>query len=176
MTHSVNVLDRLRIERVVWSLDQQLYELPRKSRIATRREVRDNLHEAARNVGTQQALAGVGSTRELASEYLTAQFGSGPRASWLSAGVFLFTAVLVLTSLLFDAAAAFGDGVLAGDPDASGTYTWSGIAYLQNDVTYTIQNGQVEQAGGAFSVLTWVLLGAGAVLVGRLWRALPSRR
>lgn len=175
MTHSVSVFDRLRIERVVWSLDQQLYELPRKSRIATRREVRDNLHEAARNVGTDQALAGIGSPRELAGEYLTAQFGSAPRASWLSASVFLLTTVLLLTSFLFDAAAAFGDGVLAGDPGASGTYTWSGISYLQNDVTYTIHDGQVDQVGGAFSPLTWVLLVVGTVLVGRLWRALPQR-
>ena len=29
MTHDVNLIDRLRIERVVWTLDQRLYDLPR---------------------------------------------------------------------------------------------------------------------------------------------------
>lgn len=30
----------------------------------------------------------------------------------------------VITSVFFDAADAFGDGILAGAPAASGTFTW----------------------------------------------------
>lgn len=47
--------DRLRVERVVWSLDQQLYDLPRASRLATRREVQENLLCAAHDIGTTPA-------------------------------------------------------------------------------------------------------------------------
>ena len=51
----------MRIERLVWLLDQQLYDLPRSSRIAKRREVRDNLLAAARDIGTADALRRLGS-------------------------------------------------------------------------------------------------------------------
>ena len=33
MPHNVSWFDRMRIERVVWMLDQRLYDLPRRSRI-----------------------------------------------------------------------------------------------------------------------------------------------
>ena len=119
MPHDVNLIDRLRIERVVWSLDQRLYDLPRKTRISRRRELRANLHEAAHDVGTATALRDVGDSGTLAAEYLEAELGPGPRHSWMAAGVFLLTTVLLLTSVLFDAADAFGDGILAGNPDAT---------------------------------------------------------
>ena len=47
MAHRLTWVDRLRIERVVWMLDQRLYDIPRESRIAHRREVRQNLLSAA---------------------------------------------------------------------------------------------------------------------------------
>ena len=56
MPTNLTLVDRLRIEGRVWALDQQLYDLPRKQRIATRREVRSNLVSAAQSVGTRQAL------------------------------------------------------------------------------------------------------------------------
>ena len=117
MPHDVNLIDRMRIERAVWSLDQRLYDLPRKTRIERRRELRTNLREAAHDVGTPKALRDVGDSGTLAAEYLEAELGPGPRHSWMAAGVFLFTAVLLLTSVLFDAADAFGDGILAGNPE-----------------------------------------------------------
>ena len=131
MATKLSLMDRLRIEGRVWSLDQQLYDLPRKRRIATRREVRSNLVSAAQSVGTRQALTNLGTSRELAEEYLTAQFGPAPRASWMAAAVFLLTAVLILTSILFDAAQAFADGLVAASPHASGVFSWPGIGYLQ---------------------------------------------
>jgi hypothetical protein len=73
MPNQVTWLDRARIERVVWSLDQRLYDLPRASRIAIRREVRQNLLSAAREVGAGAALKQLGGTAELASGYLTAE-------------------------------------------------------------------------------------------------------
>ena len=176
MPYDVSFLDRMRIERTVWSLDQRLYDLPRRTRIDLRRELRDNLRQAAQEVGAPQAIQDVGDRGTLATEYLDAELGPGPRHSWTAAGLFLFTTVLLLTSMLFDAADAFGDGILAGNPDAEGTYTWSGIGPLQTEVTYTVSAGDQSFVGGAFTPLTWLLLVLGTVLVGRLWRALPRWR
>src|SRR6478609_935084 len=100
MTHSVTWIDRMRIERVVWALDQRLYDLPRASRIAKRREVRANLRAAAADIGTTDALRNIGNSRLLALEYRDAEFGNEPRPSWIAAVVFLLTAQLVLTSFL----------------------------------------------------------------------------
>jgi hypothetical protein len=176
MPTNLTLLDRLRIEGRVWALDQQLYDLPRKQRIATRREVRSNLVSAAQSVGTRAALANLGTTRELAEEYLTAQYGPGPRASWLSAAVFLMTTVLILTSALTDAANAFADGLVAASPNTTGTFHWPGISLLQTEVEYTVNDGQVHLVGGALTPLAYVLLMIGAVAVGRLWRLLPGWR
>jgi hypothetical protein len=173
MPYSVSWFNRMRIERVVWLLDQRLYDLPRRSRIGKRREVRENLRAAASDIGTREALARIGNSRELAAEYLTAEFGDGPRPSWIAAGLFLFTGVLVGTSLLTDTAIAYRDGILAANPHATGTFTWSGIDYLQTSVRYTFVNGSSEFVGGAFSPLAWLLWIIATVLVGRLWR-LPS--
>ena len=173
MPHTVSLFDRLRIERVVWTLDQRLYDLPRRSRIEKRREVRENLRIAASDVGTTQALARLGNGRELAAEYLSAEFGEGPRPSWLAAAVFLFTGVLVGTSLLSEAAMAYRDGIAAANPHATGSYSWSGIDYLQTSVHYTFTDGSAHMVGGAFTPLAWVLWLIATVLVGRLW-TLPS--
>lgn len=175
MAHELNLLDRIRIERVVWTLDQRLYDLPRKVRIAHRRDLRDNLTEAAGLVGTSAALRDLGDAGTLAAAYREAQLGAAPRPAWTAAALFVMTTTLVLTSVLFDAAQAFGDGILAGNAQAEGTYEWSGIAFLQDDVTYTVADGAHTFVGGSFSPLTWVLLALGFLLVGRAWRALPRR-
>lgn len=176
MPNALNLLDRLRIERVAWSLDQRLYDLPRKVRVERRRELRSNLMAAARDTDTTTALRDVGGSGALAADYLDAQLGPGPRHSWTAAGVFLFTSTLLLTSVLFDAADAFGDGILAGDPDATGSFRWPGIPFLQSEVTYTVSGGDHDFVGGAFTPLTYVLLLLGTIAVGRLWRALPHKR
>ncbi len=170
MRPKVRWFDRLRIERFVWTLDSLLYDLPRRSRIDKRREIRQHLLTAASTVGTRQALRQIGSSAQLAREYLGAEFGDRPRPSWMAAGFFLATVTLVATSLWSEAAFAYGDGIKAADPQATGTYDWPGIAYLQNNVTYTLINGHGSYVGGSFTPLFWVLLIVGTVLVGRLWR------
>ena len=97
MPHSVTWIHRLRIERAVWTLDQRLYDLPRKSRIAKRREVRANLLSAAHDIGTVDALGHLGNTQQLAAEYLSAELGEGPRPSWVAAATFAVTAQLLFT-------------------------------------------------------------------------------
>ncbi len=176
MPHAVSWLERLRIERVVWMLDQRLYDLPRKSRIAKRREVRANLLSAAHDVGTDAALRNLGNSHALAAEYLSAEFGDGPRPHWVAAATFFLTAQLVFTSMLSEAALAFGDGVTAANPHATGTYAWSGIAYLQDTVTYTFVDGQGQSVGGAWTPLAWAIWFVATVLVGRLWRVTRTWR
>lgn len=85
MSEGMTWIDRLRIERAVWTLDQRLYDLPRKSRIAKRREVRANLLTAAHDIGAREALSRVGNSRQLAAEYRSAEFGDEPRPSWIAA-------------------------------------------------------------------------------------------
>src|SRR5438477_6364100 len=110
MPDTLTWIDRLRIERVVWTLDQRLYDLPRKSRIAKRREVRENLHAAATDVGVRGALRNLGNTQRLAAEYRAAEYGDEPQPAWLTAVLFFLTAQLFLTAFLIEAATAFGDG------------------------------------------------------------------
>ena len=41
------------------------------------------------------------------------------------------------------------DGITAANPNATGTFTWSGIKYLQDEVTYTFVHGKGSSVGGA---------------------------
>lgn len=168
--HTISWLDRLRIERVVWTLDQRLYDLPRRSRIEKRREVRANLLSAAHDVGTGNALRQLGNGRRLAMEYRDAEFGDTPRPSWIATIYFAGTLPLVLNWVLFEAAYAFRDGILAADPHATGSYVWSGLRYVQSTVTFSFTDGQATWVGGAWTPLLWALFIGGTVLVGRLWR------
>ncbi|CAA9223568.1 MAG: hypothetical protein AVDCRST_MAG50-706 [uncultured Acidimicrobiales bacterium] len=170
MATALRWTDRLRIERAVWALDQRLYDLPRSSRIAKRREVRESLISASHDIGTAAALQRLGNSRQLAAEYLSAELGDEGRPHWFAAGVFLFTGQLVLTSLLTDAAAAFAAGITTATPDATGTFEWAGIAYLQDTVRYTFVNGEATWVGGAWTPLAWLLWLTATVVVGRLWR------
>ncbi|MEE4540412.1 hypothetical protein V2S66_00325 [Streptomyces sp. V4-01] len=173
MPHTITWRDRLRIERLVWALDQQLYDLPRRSRVARRREVRANTLTAARDIGTVEALRRLGSSSELAEEYLAAELGDGPRHSWIAAACFAVTVPLVLTFVLGEAASAYRQAIVAADPHATGTYTWTGFSYLQSAVSYTYDQGHGSESGGAWTPVTYALLVAGTIACGRLWRLLP---
>jgi len=170
MPSTLNWIDRLRIERLVWALDQQLYDLPRASRIADRREVRANLLAAAADVGTTRALRQLGGSRRLAEGYLTAELGDGPRHSWVAAAYFAGLAPLLTNYFLSESAAAFQHGVTAVDAHATGSFVWSGISYLQSATTYAFTDGQANGTGGAWTPFTYAGWLIGTVLVGRLWR------
>jgi len=174
--HPVTWIDRLRIERFVWDLDQRLYDLPRRTRLAHRREVRENLLTASAEVGTKAALAGLGDARRLADGYVDAEFGDEARPHLYTAAAILLTSQLLLTSLFTDAIIAFADGLTAADPDVTGTFHWPGISFLQDDVTYTAVHGEVEWVGGAFTPLTWLLFVTATIVGGRLWRLVPQWR
>ena len=88
----------------------------------------------------------------------------------MAAVLFLFTGQLILTSLLTEAALAFGDGITAANPTATGTFTWSGIRYLQDTVTYAFVDGHGSNVGGAWTPIAWVIWIVATICVGRLWR------
>jgi hypothetical protein len=171
MTHRLTWIDRLRIERVVWTLDQRLYDLPRASRIAHRRDVRQNLLSAAQDAGTTAALQNIGTSAQLAAAYLAVEFGDRPRHSWIAAAVWAATSMLVVTALLADAANGFAAGIAAANPHATGAYHWSGLGLLQGGVTVNADRGLTTVSGGGLSVAGWVLWALIAIIVGRLWRA-----
>jgi len=173
MPHTLNWFERLRIERLVWTLDQQLYELPSRSRVAKRREVRANLLTAARDIGTAESLRRIGSSRQLAEEYLSAELGEGPRHSWIAAAYFCTAVPLLLNFFLDEAASAYQQAVTATDPHATGTFSWNGISYLQSAVTYTFDQGNGSRVGGAWTPITYVIWALGTIAIGRLWRLLP---
>jgi hypothetical protein len=175
MPHTVTWFDRLRVERVVWSLDQRLYDLPSRTRIAHRREVRANLLTAAAEVGASEALRRIGGSGELARQFLDAELGEGPRHSWMAALLFALTTPLLLNFFLSEAANAYEQALVTGS-HTEGTFTWSGVTWLQSPITYVVQHDQVTHTGGAWTPLVYVLLVGGAVACGRLWRALPRRR
>ncbi len=149
---------------------------PAKSRIAKRREVRQNLLTAAHDIGTVDALSHLGNSRQLAAEYRLAEFGEGLRPYWVAAATFAVTAQLLFTWLLGEAAAAFGHGITAANAHATGTFTWSGIRYLQATITYTFVDGKSRSVGGAWTPLSWAIWIVVTLLVGRLWRVVSTWR
>lgn len=169
-------IGRLRLETRVWLLDQQLYDLPRRTRIAIRQEVRANLLDAAGAIGVTAALRRVGGSRRLAEQYLRAEFGDEPRHSWIAAAYTAGLVPLVLNFVLAAAATSFERGVTAVDAHATGTYFWPGVEFLQHGITYSYAGGQWTSTGGAWTPLTYVLWLAAVVAAGRLWRLPRLRR
>jgi hypothetical protein len=171
------MFDRLRIEYTVWRLDGLLYDLRWRSRVAKRREVRANLHAAAADVGTTEALRRLGGVRRLAAEYLAAEYGDwGQRPTWTTGAV--CTAVVQLGSyaLIEAGRSAFTAGVLGADPHPQGTYHWAGIPYLSADATDTFTGATHTSVGGAFTPLVYLGMLAAFTAGARLWRLLPRGR
>lgn len=171
MARKLTWTDRVRVERVVWMLDQRLYDIPRDSRLAHRREVRLNLLSAAQDIGTRAALRNIGTSAQLAAAYLAAEFGDRPRHSWIAAGLWATTSLLVVTAVLADAANGFAAGIIAANPHATGTYHWGGLSLLQGNVIAKAAGGQTTLSGGGLTPAGWALWVVIAVIVGRLWRA-----
>lgn len=171
MPHELTLLGRIRIERLVWTLDQRLYDLPRASRIAKRREVRANLLAASADHGAREALRRIGTSGTLAREFLGAEFGDRPRHSWIAAACFAALVPLFLNYILSEVANAYARGL--ADAHTSGTFTSEGVSYLQSPLTFTVDQGSVSHTGGAWTPIVYVVLFLGTVACGRLWRLLP---
>jgi hypothetical protein len=167
--------DRLRLERAVWAFDGLLQDLPRKSRIGLRRELRGNLRSATEDVGAVVAVRQLGDLRQLSAGYLAAEYGDWqPRPSWTKAAAAAVVFYFVLSWLLEAGSSAFRAGILAGEPGATGSFTWNGIPYLLDDVAFTFSNGASTSVGGAWHPLAYAGLLLVSILAGRLWRLLPG--
>jgi hypothetical protein len=171
MPNTLTLVDRLRIERVVWTVDFLVSDLPRRSQRAVRRDLRANLRAAAAEAGTSEAVRRLGSLRRLAAGYLDAEYGEeGPRPRWLKGlawGIAVEMFVLGIASVSLQ---AFIDGVLAADRHASGTYTWSGLGLWGPGGSATLVDGRPRTFTLTFSVLILLYLAAAYVLGSRLWR------
>ena len=166
--------DRLRIERAVWTLDSYLQNLPWRSRVAKRRELRVNLRSASADVGTKEALRRLGNVRTIAADYIVAEYG-GPGPSWWAAIFVLLPGFWFMFWLSNARIDAFKGGVIAANPHATGLFHWHGVAYVFTDATFTFVNGKATEVGGTLLPLVYVLVFGLAILVGRLWRVLPVR-
>jgi hypothetical protein len=177
MPHTVTLLDRLRIERLVWALDQRLYDLPYRRRTDCRREVRQNTLAAAQESGITEALRGVGSAGELAREYLSAEYGNRLRPHWTTAAVVLLLIVVLIMFVIGQENTVSEAAILAVDPHATGTFTVPGITFLQRATVFTYSNGQTASPlGGDYTPLFYVLWAVAVIVAGRLWRVRFSRR
>ena len=169
--------DRLLLERAVWAVDRLLQDLPRKSRVAKRRELRDNLRSAAEDVGAAVAVRQLGNLKQLAAGYLAAEYGDWqPRPSWTKAAAAAALYYVLLSWLLEAGSSAFRAGILTGRPKATGTFSWNGIPYLLDDVHFTFSSGASTSVGGAWSPLAYAALILVSILAGRLWRLRPGLR
>jgi hypothetical protein len=169
--------DRLRIERAAWMLDARLQDLPRRSRIAKRQELRENLRAAADEVGSRQAVRQLGDLRSLAADYLAAEYGDlARRPSWTATAITLLVVDLVMMALGNVGAAAFRAGVASTGQHATGTFHWHGVPYLISDQRFVYLDGKSTSDGGAWTPLVYAIMLGGAVVAGRLWRLWPTLR
>jgi hypothetical protein len=176
MSRNPTWLDRLRIERVIWTVDLLLQDLPGRSRRAARQDLRSNLLAAAAEVGTGTALRRLGSLRRLAGGYLDAEYGErGRRPRWLRGLLWAIAVYLVLVATMLASQQSFVDGVLAVNAHANGTYGWSNAAI---GVTYgeaTFVQGRLRSASLNFGALPLLYLSVAFALGAGVWRARPRR-
>ena len=64
--------------------------------------------------------------------------------------------------------------VTATTRHATGVHHLSGVSYLIGKATFTYTDGRASTIGGAWTTGVRVVLRAGRVLAGRLWRLLPQ--
>ena len=167
--------DRMRIERAVWTFDSYLRNLPRKSRVSKRRELRVNLRAASADVGANEALRRLGNIRTMAVEYLVTEYG-GPGPSWIVTTYFLFAAFYFMIWFVNARIGAFKAGAIAANPHLTGVFHMSGIAYVLANDTFTFANGKATEVGGTLLPLVYVCVIVLTVFAGRLWRAIPTLR
>jgi hypothetical protein len=178
MTGNLTRTDRLRIERTVWVFDYLLINMPHRSRVAKRREMRADLYAAAADVGTTEALRQLGNLRLLAAEYLAAEYGErGPRPTFWKGITWAVLLLPVMFAIEDLGKRSFLDGIRA-IPHATGVFHYAGLRFLGLDFTYTFADGRSVAAGWSQGVssleLTYMLA---AFLIGaRPWRLLASWR
>jgi hypothetical protein len=166
----MNLIDRARIERTVWTLDTYVQALPGRHRKAIRQELRANLTAGAADGGVREAVRRLGPLRRLAVGYLENEYGDRPRPRWLRGALWTVAAEAVILTLAFVGHAGFVAGIEAAQPRPDGHYLWRGLTLLgvSGDATYV--DGQLSTFGLSFALWNVVYLLAALVIGGRLWR------
>lgn len=166
----MNIIDRVRIEYAVARYDFWLEtrEVYRRRRRELRRDLRDNLTEAARHEGAGRAIDNLGSIRALAHE------SAPPTARsphWVSGLYAAFATLVLLLGSAAVMAVAFVDGVAA----SGATREVSGDLTLMPWVTVTAQHTDSTLSVG-MGTGTWPLVAPVVVflLASRPWRLLRT--
>lgn len=168
----MNVLDRGRIERAVlgydWWLDLRGASWRRRRDL--RAELRANLRDAAARTGARQAVASLGSTRQMAAES-SADDPSRPR--W-AVGIYGGVAALMLMLLVaLLAGLAWADGVMSADPSEP---VRGSVTLLPGS---SMEYVPLADGFAVSSSVGWLPVAVGLVtfvLVARPWRALRRNR
>jgi len=173
MPTTLSLIDRLRLERTVWTVDTYLASLPSRSRRAIRRELRTNLRSSAAQVGTREAVRGLGNLHRLSLDYLDAEYGEGrPRPQLLKGTAWAYAVGFAVILAVIVGMDSYLDGLEAGSP-GPGTYVWDRFDYLgpRLEVTYD----EVGFSGFYLSLSAIFLIYPliAFLLASRLWRALP---
>ena len=169
----MNLLDRARLERAVWSysfwLDLRFVTWRRRRQL--RAELRANLRDAAERTDAQTAVSGLGSIRRMAADAVPFD-DSRPR--WYAGLQAALITLVVVTALQMSAMLAWLDGVRAAGPDADRTVTGSLTLFPGSSMQFEQQGrgfGITFQPGwGALVVAALVL-----VVVARPWRLWTRR-
>lgn len=167
----MNLVDRVRVERAIWSYDWwlDLSGANGRRRRELRRELRTNLRDAAAHVGVRDAVRALGGAHRMAAEALPAD---PTRPRWTVGVSAALVTVAAVVLVQFWAALAWVDGVLAADPDepVTGSITLmpgSSMEYVPDGSGFSVVMGP---GWSALVVGLFVL-----VVVSRPWRYLTTR-
>ena len=169
----MNLVDRARLERAVWSysfwLDLRFVTWRRRRQL--RSELRANLRDAAARTDARTAVSGLGSIRRMAADAVPFDDSRPHWYAGLQAGLI---ALVVAASLQMSATLAWLDGVQAAGPDADRAVTGS-LTFFPGSSMQFEQQGQgfgitFQPGPGALVVAALVL-----VVVARPWRLWTGR-
>ena len=121
-------------------------------------------------MGTTQALRRLGSSHQLAGEYLTAQYGAHPRHSWIAAAYVAGCTPLLLNFFMSEQTSGNQAAITSASPHVTGTFTVPGISHLQHAIACTFTDGHASFTGGNWTLTCYALWLAATILAGRLWR------
>jgi hypothetical protein len=170
-------MDRVRIERVVQSVDFLTQDIPGRVRRSIRRELRANLWAAASRAGASEAIRQLGSLRQLAEGYLAAEYGGGRRRPrWMSGFLWAILCVILISAINIVNFVAFTAGVQAARPAADGAFTERVSPWVMGTVKVTYTHGTLHSLAVSLPELMLVYCVAALILGGRLWRLVPGRR
>jgi hypothetical protein len=168
MSRTLSLADRWRRSWYLQRVELWLDPMPRRRRRAVLAELRANLDEASADVGPEAAIAGLGSPRQLAGQYLDSE--PQPRPRWNQGAI---AASLVLVAWVY-ATLFYAVGML----DALSSTGTTGPAQGSFLGTRVRAVANATEFSAAFTGVPWaplVLMLLTFLLVGRAWHAVGRR-